>query len=598
MAFTEQNKADAYLFFVLAFNAAPGTVYGGQIVEAYESGMTTAEIVAQYTSKDAFKAIYPDSQTAAEFAAALVGNVVSATNPAAAKTAAIADIEKALADGWSKAQVITQILGNLANKTVADADWGPTVAQLNNKIEVAKVLTEGAKALNTTDVDTLTGPLKNVTEAVSTVQDAINGAGPLADKIETLNAANKAEADFIKSLDLKAPNDTVAKVLAAASAKAVTDISADFSSLVNGKETVSAAAQAAIVVAAKQKNADALAAAKTDLETAKTDFLKANETTATKAEVDAYVSAFIANTAASDKLGTGVVGTPALGDEGAIKAANDAQTALSVATQLAQNGFDATDAKIDPVTGTVAATAGDIITVQSGSLALASAFVSKASAAQLTAAQDLLVKIIAQQNAKVAADAADAALDAAGKALGNGTTPTMNALDTAIGGVASEQTKAANLDKALTSYQAAAANSTKEAALLKAIEDAKKAFEDAGQKVPGTLGVDATTGDADIFLVSAKDSTGKTVAGFAAGDKIYAGKDYTVNADIAKGDDAKLEVFFKANGANTDVYIEQKAFGSNTAAAADGNGDFVKVTLTGVAADKLVLKDGFVTIAG
>lgn len=257
MAFTEQNKADAYLFFVLAFNAAPGTVYGGQIVEAYESGMTTAEIVAQYVEKTAFTNLYPTTQTANEFATALVDNVSSLSTKAAVKTAAVADIEAALAAGWTKAQVITQILGNLANKTVADAEWGETVAQLNNKIAVAKALTEGPLALTSEDAAVLQGPLASVTENVDTVQAAINGAGTLATKIEALSAAIKANEAFYKALDDEDLED-LAEVKLAADAKAgvINGLVTGYSDIVVDAdgfavETKSAATQAALLAAKK-----------------------------------------------------------------------------------------------------------------------------------------------------------------------------------------------------------------------------------------------------------------------------------------------------------------------------------------------------------
>lgn len=590
MAFTEQNKADAYLFFVLAFNAAPGTVYGGQIVEAYESGMTTADIVAQYVEKPAFTSLYPTTQTANEFATALVNNVSSGAS-VAVKASAVADIETALAAGWTKAQVVTQILGNLANKTVADADWGQTVAQLNNKIAVAKALTEGPLALTSEDAAVLQGPLANVTHLQSSVQPAINGAGPASNKIEALAAAKKAQADFwtagkfIDSTDVATKAGTA--VTAVVGTNGVND--AAFSAIANGKETVSAATQAAIIAVAKQKNADALTKAKAELATAKDGVVSA---TITKAEVDAYLStkaALAVAKDASDKAG-------ATGPDGAqfkAVAALDATAGANAITATA----------VDPITGTVKATVKtvtntDIITVQSGKLALTAGFVAVADAKELTAATKLLESIVAAQAAAANTKAAQDAADAAKTALGTDLATVQAALDAKATALKNAEDKIPALDKALKEYNEAIANLTKDTALTDAITAAEKAFTDAGQTVPkaiGAVGAITTAGE-DLFVVD-KDSSGKVLAGFAANDKIFAGKGYAVSADITKGDDAKLEVFFKANGASTDVYIEQKAFGSNTTGAADGNADFIKITLTGVAADKLVLKDGFVTVA-
>lgn len=595
MAFTEQNKADAYLFFVLAFNAAPGTVYGGQIVEAYESGMTTADIVAQYVEKPAFTNLYPTTQTANEFATALVNNVASSGTTAAVKASAVADIETALAAGWTKAQVVTQILGNLANKSVADAQWGETVAQLNNKIAVAKALTEGPLALTSEDAAVLQGPLSSVTFDQATVQPAINGAGPASNKIEALAAANKAHADFLTAGKFADSAAVLAKLetpVTGTVAKVETALGDNtFSAIANGKETVSAATQAAIIAVAKQKNADDVAAKKTALDTAKTTWVTANPTL--KAQLDAHLAAAAAKAVADT-------------------AKQDADTAQGKAADVlkgvapATAGANAiTDVAVDAITGTVkvdwtpvggvAATDVDIITVQSGKLALTADFLAKADAKELTAATKLLDSIVAAQVAKANAEAA-ATADLTATAALNGVATT--AVDNAATALKTAQDKIPALDKALKDYNDSLADLVKDTALTAAITAAEKAFTDAGQTVPkaiGAVGAITTAGE-DLFVVN-KDSSGKVLAGFAANDKIFAGKGYVVSADITEGDDAKLEVFFKANGASTDVYIEQKAFGSNTTGAADGNADFIKITLTGVTADKLVLKDGFVTVA-
>lgn len=587
MAFTEQNKADAYLFFVLAFNAAPGTVYGGQIVEAYEAGLTTADIVAQYVEKPAFTSLYPTTQTASEFATALVNNVSSSGTTAAVKASAVADIETALAAGWTKAQVVTQILGNLANKTVADTAWGQTVAQLNNKIAVAKALTEGPLALTSEDAAVLQGPLSTVTFDQATVQPAINGAGPASNKIEALVAANKAKADFLTAGKFADSAAVLAKVGPAVTAVEGANGVADtaFSTLdADNKETVSAATQAAIIAAAKQKNAEALTTAKAALTKAKTDVVT---TDITKVEVDSYLNTKAAKAAAAEA------------DTKATTAQADAVTALDAVGGA--NGITATAvAASGTVTATVdGAATTPIITVQAGKLALTAAFIAKADAKEQAAATKLLDSIVAAQVAAADKVVADDAAAAAETALGVADLATVKAaVDGPAANLKTAEDKITSLEKTLKDYNEALANLVKDQALTAAVAAAEKAFTDAGQNVPVTIGAaPISTAGANLFVLDGKEAATKTLTGFAADDKIYAGKDYTVSADITKGDDAKLEVFFKANGANTDVYIEQKAFGSSTVGAADGNANFVKITLTGVAADKLVLKDGFVTVA-
>lgn len=566
MAFTEQNKADAYLFFVLAFNAAPGTVYGGQIVEAYESGMTTAEIVDQYVTKDAFKAIYPDSQTNAQFAAALVNNVASANNPPAAKTAAIADIETALAAGWTKAQVITQIIGNLAAKTVADAEWGVTVAQLNNKIAVAKVLTEGEKALATTDVALLTTPLANVTEDVKTVESAINGAGSLAAKLANLAAANKAVATFAAALDLDANGEADNWKSDEVSDKVTADVATKADAVeveVTGwKAAVTTEQKAALVAKAKADAALIVTQAKQALIEAKESATEGKVTATNIGQFKALnankeAAAKAVDVAVAELAGAGAKLSKLIGDD------------LNASDDGVIEGYTVLDGE----TLKVASTVTDA-TVKAAVTSWISAFNADAAAAD-------------------ALTAATSAKSAFAEQLGVGKINLIGDVLDNEKAVSDAEKLIPAIDKVLSAYTAAKSNDTTLKALLDAVADAKQAFEDAG--LPEPVEVDglkvATVGD-DTYLVGEG-----TIGGFGVlgKDVIYAGSTYKLNTtgDLTKGDDAALEVFFKANGSNTDVYVEQKAFGSS----ATGTEDLVKITLTGVTADKLVFEDGFITLA-
>lgn len=159
MAFTEQNRADAYLFFVLALKAVPGSVHGAEIARAYDSGLTTEEIVAILVEKPVFTSLFPDNQTPAQFAQALVAQVAVDSTPQAVRLAAIADIESAMAVGLTKAQVITKIMGNLQSKSTSDANWGTAIAKLEEEITIAKDKTEGPNAISATDWESLAEPL-------------------------------------------------------------------------------------------------------------------------------------------------------------------------------------------------------------------------------------------------------------------------------------------------------------------------------------------------------------------------------------------------------------------------------------------------------
>jgi hypothetical protein len=162
MAMTTAQQTDAYRFFAIAFGAAPGVTYMNQIAEAYAAGMTTKEIVNVYTTKPQFTSVYPTFFTNAQFANALVENVVGSSASAAAKAQAKADVEAALAAGWSRGDVIFQIFTNLANKPDTDPEWGNTAKLLANQVAVAKYYTE-VKLGNTTDLATLKSVIANVT---------------------------------------------------------------------------------------------------------------------------------------------------------------------------------------------------------------------------------------------------------------------------------------------------------------------------------------------------------------------------------------------------------------------------------------------------
>lgn len=613
MAFTEQNKADAYLFFALAFNAAPGKQFGAQIVQAYEAGMTTADIVAQYVSKPDFLKLYPATQTAAEFAAALTGNVAATSTSAAVKAAAIADIQKALAAGMTKAQVIVEILGNLAKKAVTDTEWGTTVAQLNNKIAVAKVLTEGAKALDTTDAALLQGPLKGVTEDVATVAKALNSAGDLLAKLENLTATKKAATDYVKSLDLVGATD-----------------------LVTAKSTVTTNAETASKAVHKAADPAATTVLSTDASTkaAQIALAQANVAAKLKAEQKAQVDYEAA--LATIISAKGVSALTVLKNDAAATAA---QTAANNAKTLAANAVNKVIGDVNvgaalavaytPPTTAVAYLATTVITVGSTTVAKfdtatkAFTFEAGVTAANKTLVQPLVDAANTQYKAIVAAEGAatnvvTAAAEVTDFTVPAGATVTFAAAFTNVKDSAGATVTVADAAAAKTTLPTLAANiktATEAQAKLVAdlakvnaadatlaqiktlsdnVDAANKAFTDAGYQVPveAKAALFATDKD-DVFLVTA-NSNAASIFGFAGKDTLYVGKGYALGADMAKGDDTKLEVFFKTSATGTDVYVEQKAFGSSSA---DQVKDIVKITLTGVAADKVTLKDGFVTVA-
>ncbi len=162
MALTAAQQTDAYRFFSIAFDAAPGVEYMNQIADAYGAGMTTQQVVNAFVSKSQFTNVYPTFLSNEAFAAKLVDAVVEGSASAAAATQAKADVATALNSGMSRGDVIYTIFNNLANKPATDADWGATATLMANKVAVAQYYTEVLLG-NTTNLATLQSVLADVT---------------------------------------------------------------------------------------------------------------------------------------------------------------------------------------------------------------------------------------------------------------------------------------------------------------------------------------------------------------------------------------------------------------------------------------------------
>ncbi|WP_313074038.1 hypothetical protein [Melaminivora sp.] len=185
MAMTQEQKNDAYKFFIVAFGAAPGVEYMNQLDDAYGAGMTSQQIVNVYADKPQFEAKYPKFLTNEQFADRLIENVVGASATDAAKSAAKADVAAALNAGWSKGDVVYQIFQNLSNKAEDDAEWGGTAKMLENKVTVAEYVTEEL-LVNMTDLNALSQLIAKVTQDEASVGEAIEAAASASGKIFTL----------------------------------------------------------------------------------------------------------------------------------------------------------------------------------------------------------------------------------------------------------------------------------------------------------------------------------------------------------------------------------------------------------------------------
>ena len=162
------NTDDLYRFFAVAFGAAPGVTYMGQLIEAAEWGLSIKEIVNIFTTKPQFTDTYPVSMSNADFATKLVEKVVGSSATSQAKQEAVNDIVSALSlPNWTRGDVIYAVFNNLAKKPESDAKWYGTAKKMANQIVYAKYYTETMKG-DTTTLEILKRVVSNVTELTGT----------------------------------------------------------------------------------------------------------------------------------------------------------------------------------------------------------------------------------------------------------------------------------------------------------------------------------------------------------------------------------------------------------------------------------------------
>ncbi len=169
-----------YHFFVVAFAAAPGAIYMGQLAEAWNFGLSLEQIVEIFTTKPQFTGVYPTTLSNRELATQLVNNIVKNSASATVKQTAIDDITAALSIGWSRGKMLFTVFGNLANKPLTDPTWGSTAQQFQNQLAVARHFTE-QMGVETENLATLRSVIASVTPDtdVSTTDKIVQIIGTL-----------------------------------------------------------------------------------------------------------------------------------------------------------------------------------------------------------------------------------------------------------------------------------------------------------------------------------------------------------------------------------------------------------------------------------
>lgn len=170
MAITAATRTDIIELVVTAYNAAPGTTLLSELVAIVDNGGTLLDVATNLTARSEWTTRYPSFQTADEFAAEWLGNLVpeaDATALAEGTTVAVGLIN----GGTSFAQLLIEAQSFLSATAETDASFGTSAANFNNKVEVATrhTITNEKSAMDASALSSVTSDDATVTTANAAV---------------------------------------------------------------------------------------------------------------------------------------------------------------------------------------------------------------------------------------------------------------------------------------------------------------------------------------------------------------------------------------------------------------------------------------------
>ena len=173
MDITAATRQDIIELVVTALDAAPGTTLLNELVAIVDGGGTLADVAANLAASDTFTARYPAFQTAEEFAAEWLGNLIPEAG-ADAMAEAKALVVAAVNGGTTAASLLLQAQEFLSAASETDAAFGTSAANFNNKAEVAShyTLTNETAALGTATLADVTSDDATVTSAKASLDAA------------------------------------------------------------------------------------------------------------------------------------------------------------------------------------------------------------------------------------------------------------------------------------------------------------------------------------------------------------------------------------------------------------------------------------------
>jgi len=173
MAITAETRQSIMELVVTAYNAAPGTTLLNELVAIIESGGTLADVADNLTASSQWTSTYPAFQTAEEFAAEWLGNLVpEAGADALAEGESIA--VGLINGGASFADLLIQASSFLSTLSEDDAAFGSSAANFNNKVEVATyhTITQETDGIDSAVLASVTSDDASVDTAKASVDDS------------------------------------------------------------------------------------------------------------------------------------------------------------------------------------------------------------------------------------------------------------------------------------------------------------------------------------------------------------------------------------------------------------------------------------------
>jgi hypothetical protein len=225
MAISKAMRQDIMELAVLMNNKSPGTKLLGELVAEANAGKTLTEIAGTLAARAEFIKDYPAHQTAEEFGAEWIANILPEAS-AALQTECVGIVEASINAGTSIAALVVSVQDFMSNASEADAALGTHIKNFNNKVTVATyhTITQEAEAEWAIPA-TVTSDATTVTSANAAVDTAL---APVVVAEASKNLVMKTTAEVVEG---GGADDTISAVVTGAGAGGSTLLPGD---VVNG----------------------------------------------------------------------------------------------------------------------------------------------------------------------------------------------------------------------------------------------------------------------------------------------------------------------------------------------------------------------------